>query len=328
MEALVRRFLDNGISRREFVRQLCALGFTAAAAQSLLAQVETMRRSERARASTPEEWCGCATLPQPTGTAETGNWWDDTNTDQAVVDRMTSRTLQALTGERTDKQAWDALFHHFNRTHGFGNVGYRAGEKIAIKINCNQDRSAQWGAARRGGRPPGAMPPGGGPPPGYRRAAVRPRRATGARTERAAQPARHPRAGDPVDHDGWRAGRRHHDLRGRGRTQHRPARLHEDQGERETRLPGGHLPGEHRPRAWRAGHADGGHHQPGPLLEGGCADGVPAAAGHRGEVHDQPRAAARAHHGRRDALRRRTTSARSISRTTAAGRRRRCTATS
>jgi uncharacterized protein (DUF362 family) len=79
-----------------------------------------------------------------------GRWWDDANTDQAVVDRMTSRTLQALTGQKSDKQAWDALFRHFNRTHGFGNVGYRPGEKIAIKINCNQDRTPEWGVGGRG----------------------------------------------------------------------------------------------------------------------------------------------------------------------------------
>ena len=48
---------------------------------------------------------------------------------------MISRTLQALTDQRTDRQAWDAIFRHFNQTHGFGKEGYRRGEKIAIKLN-------------------------------------------------------------------------------------------------------------------------------------------------------------------------------------------------
>ena len=162
MDELVRRFLNRGISRREFVRQLGALGFSAAAAQSLLAQIETSAPIGEGKGIHPGR---VAWVRDPAATAwdgTTGRWWEDANTDQAVVDRMTSRTLQALTGEKSDRQAWDALFHHFNRTHGFGNVGYRPGEKIAIKVNCNQDRSAEWGAPRSGGRAPGAMPPGGG----------------------------------------------------------------------------------------------------------------------------------------------------------------------
>jgi hypothetical protein len=75
----------------------------------------------------------------------TGHWWDDASTDQKVVGRMFSRVLQDLTGQKNDKQAWDALFRSFNETHKGGNSGYRAGEKIAIKINCNQDRAPEWG---------------------------------------------------------------------------------------------------------------------------------------------------------------------------------------
>jgi uncharacterized protein (DUF362 family) len=74
---------------------------------------------------------------------------------------MTSRVLQDLTGRKNDKQAWDALFRHFNETHRRGSSGYRPGEKIAIKINCNQDRSPEWGVPPaggfRGGRPRGPL---------------------------------------------------------------------------------------------------------------------------------------------------------------------------
>jgi hypothetical protein len=95
----------------------------------------------------------------------TGHWWDDACTDQKAVNRMTSWSLQRLTGRRNDKQAWDALFRHFNQTHGFGNAGYRRGEKIAIKINCNQDRSPQWGGAPAAGGRPGRGPQNGLPSP-------------------------------------------------------------------------------------------------------------------------------------------------------------------
>ncbi|MEE8308484.1 MAG: DUF362 domain-containing protein, partial [Gammaproteobacteria bacterium] len=71
-----------------------------------------------------------------------GSWWDDDNTSQEHVDRMVSRTLRTLTGRPDDAAAWDALFGYFNRTHGFEDFGYRAGEKIAIKINMNQQDSS------------------------------------------------------------------------------------------------------------------------------------------------------------------------------------------
>jgi len=76
---------------------------------------------------------------------KTGNWWDDANTDQRVVDQMVSGSLQSLTGEATDRQAWEMLFRDFNRTRKLGDSGYQPGEKIAIKINANQERDSRWG---------------------------------------------------------------------------------------------------------------------------------------------------------------------------------------
>jgi len=63
------------------------------------------------------------------------HWYDDNHTDQAVVDRMISRAIRGLAGEGTDAAAWDAIFRDFNIRRGKGDVGYTAGEKIAIKIN-------------------------------------------------------------------------------------------------------------------------------------------------------------------------------------------------
>jgi hypothetical protein len=75
---------------------------------------------------------------------KTGNWWDDANTDQRVVDQMVSGSLQSLTGAETDGQSWELLFRDFNRARNLGDNGYQPGEKIAIKINANQDRDATW----------------------------------------------------------------------------------------------------------------------------------------------------------------------------------------
>ncbi|MBW2428765.1 MAG: hypothetical protein JRF56_07395, partial [Deltaproteobacteria bacterium] len=66
-----------------------------------------------------------------------GYWWEDTNTNQSVVDVMMAKTLRLLTGEKTNAAAWDALFKHFNQSHGKGEVGYQTGERVVVKINLN-----------------------------------------------------------------------------------------------------------------------------------------------------------------------------------------------
>jgi hypothetical protein len=108
----------------------------------------------------------------------TGHWWDDVYNDQKLVNSMTSRMVLDLTGRKNEKQAWDALFRSFNETRKAGNAGYRHGEVIAIKLNCNQDRVAEWGAPQaQMGPPPGRGGPQaagkGGPPAGARVATSR-----------------------------------------------------------------------------------------------------------------------------------------------------------
>jgi len=69
---------------------------------------------------------------------KTGNWWDEgTGISQPAVDNMLSRSLQALSGQDKDAAAWNSLFAHFNQEQHQTKQGYRASEKIAIKINCN-----------------------------------------------------------------------------------------------------------------------------------------------------------------------------------------------
>jgi parallel beta-helix repeat protein len=75
---------------------------------------------------------------------KTGGWWEDANTDQLAVDYMVSKSLRTFTGEPNDAAAWNALFRYFNRTRGLGDVGYTKDEKIAIKVNMNQDSNAVW----------------------------------------------------------------------------------------------------------------------------------------------------------------------------------------
>ncbi len=64
-----------------------------------------------------------------------GHLWQNEHTDQAACDAMVSKALQALTGEATDAEAWDALFHYHNNSRGKGDAGYQSGEKVTIKVN-------------------------------------------------------------------------------------------------------------------------------------------------------------------------------------------------
>jgi hypothetical protein len=75
---------------------------------------------------------------------KTGNWWDDANIDPAAVDAMLSDSIRALAAEKSDRDAWRALFGYFNETRKSGGPGYKPGDRIAVKLNCNQDRPGAW----------------------------------------------------------------------------------------------------------------------------------------------------------------------------------------
>jgi len=64
-----------------------------------------------------------------------GHPWESNHTNQARVSRMMSGAIQELTGEASDTAAWDRLFRYHNKTRGKGDVGYKPGEKIVIKVN-------------------------------------------------------------------------------------------------------------------------------------------------------------------------------------------------
>jgi uncharacterized protein (DUF362 family) len=64
-----------------------------------------------------------------------GFWWEPNHTSFQRVDQMMSRALRELTGQSTDAAVWDKLFRHLNRARGKGDVGYRPGEKVMIKVN-------------------------------------------------------------------------------------------------------------------------------------------------------------------------------------------------
>lgn len=75
-----------------------------------------------------------------------GYWWASANNYQSAVDNMMSQCIRSVAGQSTDEAAWDAIFRYYNRTHGRGDVGYTAGQKIAIK--CNLVPSEDWNDGR------------------------------------------------------------------------------------------------------------------------------------------------------------------------------------
>ena len=137
----------NVIDRRDFMG---AVGLSALALTPALGQLE----------SVPARWTPAEKSNQPVGEAkgifpgrvvwvhdpnvakwdgdtEGDGWWVDKFTDPALAAQMLSDTLRLLTGGKSEKEAWAALFRHYNVTHGRGNVGYRPGEKVAVKLNMN-----------------------------------------------------------------------------------------------------------------------------------------------------------------------------------------------
>jgi hypothetical protein len=74
-----------------------------------------------------------------------GSWWEDERTDPIVAQRMMTQALLNLTGIADPVESWDSLFKYFNRMHYDQNdVGYQAGDKIAIKVNNIFSRSYEW----------------------------------------------------------------------------------------------------------------------------------------------------------------------------------------
>ncbi|MGD8786146.1 MAG: DUF362 domain-containing protein, partial [Phycisphaerales bacterium] len=64
-----------------------------------------------------------------------GHWWQPEHTNQEVCERMMSKAVQTLTKETSDAAAWDMIFRYHNNTRNKGNVDYKPGEKIVIKVN-------------------------------------------------------------------------------------------------------------------------------------------------------------------------------------------------
>jgi hypothetical protein len=82
-------------------------------------------------------WMHDPRVAQWDGDTTDSGWLEDKSTDPVRADQMLRKSLRLLSGAKSDAQAWAALFQHYNRTHGRGDVGYRPGERVAVKLNLN-----------------------------------------------------------------------------------------------------------------------------------------------------------------------------------------------
>lgn len=71
---------------------------------------------------------------------ETGFWWQDEYNNQQRITAMVSGTIRSVSDKNSDEEAWKAIFSWFNQSYGRGPRGYIPGEKVAIKVNMNNDR--------------------------------------------------------------------------------------------------------------------------------------------------------------------------------------------
>ena len=140
----------DSVDRRDFIG---ACGLSALALAPALTQLSSAE-TRWAPAESPNQpvgeakgifpgrvvWVHDPTVAKWDGDTTSGSWWEDKFTDPAMAEAMLKSTLQLLTGGKSDQETWGALFRHYNQSHGRGNVGYRPGEKVAIKVNMNCSR--------------------------------------------------------------------------------------------------------------------------------------------------------------------------------------------
>jgi hypothetical protein len=69
-------------------------------------------------------------------------WWSPENINQPAIDNMLVAVLNNVAGADDIVKSWDILFKDFNQKNGKGNVGYKNTEKIAVKINLNNNSNS------------------------------------------------------------------------------------------------------------------------------------------------------------------------------------------
>jgi uncharacterized protein (DUF362 family) len=140
------------LTRREFLKLSAVMAGTLASQPlfSACGQRATVVPTKPATTSSNVLGIGRGIYPgrvvwvhNPQATAWDGKcdfWWNEKFTNQNLVSDMLSHSLRQLTGQSSDRAAWEVLFAHFKNQHN-QTGGYQTGEKIAIKINANGSKN-------------------------------------------------------------------------------------------------------------------------------------------------------------------------------------------
>lgn len=94
-------------------------------------------------------WNSDATDENFTPGNSTSQWWVN-HTNAEVVDDMLYNAVTTYAGKTDLAESWDVLFKYFNKQHDKGEVGYKKGEKIYIKINVTNSCCAVSGTKKSG----------------------------------------------------------------------------------------------------------------------------------------------------------------------------------
>lgn len=134
--------MTRKLTRRCFIEHTAAVGGAVGMSQALpaaepvAAQPEPQKPIGQAKGIHPGRvvWVHDPQVTDWKGPGD-GRWYENNRTRQDRVDAMMQQAVCKLTGEATVSNAWDKLFRHLNGSRGKGDVGYRPGEKVAIKPN-------------------------------------------------------------------------------------------------------------------------------------------------------------------------------------------------
>ena len=84
------------------------------------------------------EWNKSATNENCPNTQLTNCFFQEKNNNQDTINKMANNSIKKLSGKKSVKEGWEAIFKSFNTKKSGTVAGYQAGETIFIKVNNGQ----------------------------------------------------------------------------------------------------------------------------------------------------------------------------------------------
>ena len=84
------------------------------------------------------EWNTAATNENCPNTSLSNCFFQQKNNNQDTINKMANNSIKKLSGKKTVKDGWDAIFKSFNNKKTGSPTGYKTGETIFIKVNNGQ----------------------------------------------------------------------------------------------------------------------------------------------------------------------------------------------